>query len=284
MSEISEPVSSGMAGNIRSDVGVETAFAKLTLTLRVTGKRQDGYHLIDATMVLVDLADELEFSIGDGLEIIDERPEVLRSAGGLEEIPIGPDNLVEKALRAIGRWSYVKLTKRIPPGAGLGGGSADAAAVLRWAGMVDLALSASLGADVPFCLVGGRAQVTGIGEILKPLPFEESSYVLLIPPLSVSTAEVFHAWDVLGGPRSSDGNDLEQAAIEVEPRLKLWRDCLAEATRERPTLTGSGSTWFVEGDKSSLGLLDRDYLVIGKSRAALVEVHIVRPLAPLPGI
>ncbi|MCL4313342.1 MAG: 4-(cytidine 5'-diphospho)-2-C-methyl-D-erythritol kinase [Actinobacteria bacterium] len=263
-------------------MSVVTAFAKLTLTLRITGRRQDGYHLIDAMMVLIDLADELEFSVGDGLEVVDERPEVLRRVGGLESIPLGPDNLIDKALRAVGRWSYVRLIKRIPAGAGLGGGSADAAAVLRWAGTSDLALAASLGADVPFCMIGGRAQVSGIGEILKPLPFEESSYVLLIPPLSVSTAEVFHAWDVLGGPTSSGNNDLEQAAFKVEPRLKLWRDCLAEATREQPSLAGSGSTWFVRGDKSSLGLSGRDYLVIGNSRAALMEVHTVKPLVPLP--
>ncbi len=78
--------------------------------------------------------------------------------------------------RRCGRWRpsaarpTVRLTKRIPPGAGLGGGSADAAAVLRWAGVVDdVALAARLGADVPFCVRGGRARVTGIGEVLEPL-------------------------------------------------------------------------------------------------------------------
>ena len=75
-----------------------------------------------------------------------------------------------RALAAVGRRAHVRLDKRIPVGAGLGGGSADAAAVLRWAGCDDLAVAASLGADVPFCLVGGRARVTGIGEVVEPLP------------------------------------------------------------------------------------------------------------------
>ena len=64
----------------------------------------------------------------------------------------------------------MRLEKRIPSGAGLGGGSADAAAVLRWAGVTDLEVAARLGADVPFCLVGGRARVTGVGEAVAPLP------------------------------------------------------------------------------------------------------------------
>jgi 4-diphosphocytidyl-2-C-methyl-D-erythritol kinase len=141
----------------------------------------------------------------------------------------------------------VVVEKRIPAGAGLGGGSADAAAVLRWAGCDDLAVAASLGADVPFCLVGGRARVSGIGEVVEPLPFVERELTLLTPPFGVSSAAVYAEWDRLGGPTGSNGNDLEPAALSVEPRLAEWRDRLGEATGLVPRLAGSGSTWFVDG-------------------------------------
>ena len=209
--------------------------AKLTLSLRVTGVREDGYHLIDAEMVTLDLADELVFTEGDGLEI-----------EGIT-VDAGEDNLVTRALRAVDRTAHVTLTKRIPAGAGLGGGSADAAAVLRWAGCDDLDVAVALGADVPFCLRGGRARVTGIGEVLEPLPFVERTFTLLTPPLHVSTPSVYRAWDDLGGPHADGPNDLEPAALVVEPRLAEWRDRLAEATGQAPILAGSGSTWFVEG-------------------------------------
>jgi len=213
------------------------ALAKLTLSLRVTGKRRDGYHLLDAEMVTVDLADDLEFSDGDGLELL----------GGLHAGPLDDTNLVRRALRAAGRIAYVRLRKRIPPGAGLGGGSADAAAVLRWAGVADTGIAASLGADVPFCLVGGRARVTGIGETVAPLDFEERPFTLITPPLEVSTPAVYRVWDALGGPTADGTNDLEPAALVVEPRLAEWRDRLGEATGRTPRLAGSGATWFVEG-------------------------------------
>ncbi len=210
--------------------------AKLTLSLQVTGVRDDGLHLIDAEMVSLDLHDTLTFSDGDGLEVV-----------GGSDAPPDDDNLVRRALRAVGRTAHVRLDKRIPAGAGLGGGSADAAAVLRWAGCHDLDLAAGIGADVAFCLVGGRAQVTGIGEQVESLAFENRTFTLLTPPVHCSTPAVYRAWDELGGPIGDNGNDLEPAALAVEPQLGRWRDALAEATGRRPRLAGSGSTWFVEG-------------------------------------
>lgn len=212
--------------------------AKLTLTLRITGVEPDGYHLIDAEMVSLDLADELEVSDGDGLEVTGP------AAAG---VPAGEDNLVWRALGAVGRSAHVRLVKRIPAGAGLGGGSSDAAAVLRWAGQDDLAVAASLGADVPFCLIGGRARVQGVGEVVEPLPFVARTYTLVIPPVRVLTPAVYRAWDDLGGPAGDNGNDLEPAALLVAPDLSHWRDGLAEASGQRPRLAGSGGTWFVEG-------------------------------------
>ncbi len=214
--------------------------AKLTLSLRVTGVRADGYHLIDAEMVTLDLADRLTFRAGDHLEVV----------GAGADVPTGPENLVARALRAVGRTAYVQLHKSIPSGAGLGGGSADAACVLRWARVSDLALAASLGADVPFCLVGGRARVQGVGEVVEPLSAEEltgRAWTLLTPPLAVLTSAVYRAWDDLGGPRADGPNDLEPAALVVAPDLARWRDRLGDATGEVPRLAGSGGTWFVEG-------------------------------------
>jgi 4-diphosphocytidyl-2-C-methyl-D-erythritol kinase len=218
-----------------------TAPAKLTLSLRVAGVRPDGYHLIDAEMVTLDLADTLELSDGDALEVVDTT-----SGDGLP-VEVTDDNLVRRALALAGRQAQVRLTKRIPAGAGLGGGSADAAAVLRWAGHTDLLAAARLGADVAFCLVGGRARVGGMGEVVEPLPFVERTLTLWTPPFGCSTPAVYRAWDDLGGPEGDHGNDLEPAALVVEPRLAEWRDRFTEVSGARPRLAGSGSTWFVEG-------------------------------------
>ncbi len=139
------------------------------------------------------------------------------------------------------------LDKRIPAGAGLGGGSADAAAVLRWAGHDDAVEAARIGADVAFCLRGGRARVRGVGERLEPLEPRAITLTLLTPPLHCSTPVVYRTWDELGGPRGDHGNDLEPAALAAYPELAVYRDRLAAATGRRPRLAGSGSTWFVEG-------------------------------------
>lgn len=220
------------------------ALAKLTLTLRITGVRADGYHTLDSEMVTISLADELGFGEGDSLEVVDG-----------PDVPVDDTNLIRRALHAVGRTAAVRVRKRIPMGGGLGGGSADAAAVLRWAGSDDLAIAASLGADIPFCLIGGRARVLGIGEIIEPRPFEARRFTLLTPPLAVSTPAVYRAWDALGGPTNDGPNDLEPAALAVEPRLAEWRDRLGEATGQTPILAGSGATWFVEGTFEGPGLV-----------------------------
>lgn len=221
---------------------VVAARAKLTLSLRVTGVRSDGYHLLDSEMVTLDLADRLTIGPGSGLTVA--------GLGAHGPVPAGEENLVLRALRLLGATAAVHLEKRIPTGAGLGGGSADAAAVLRWGGCSDPVLAARLGADVPFCLVGGRARVRGVGEIVEPLPFAEVAgreYTLLTPPLHVSTVEVYRAWDRLGGPTGDHDNDLEPAALSVEPALARWRDRLGDASGSTPRLAGSGGTWFVPG-------------------------------------
>ncbi|MEM8905250.1 MAG: 4-(cytidine 5'-diphospho)-2-C-methyl-D-erythritol kinase [Actinomycetota bacterium] len=219
---------------------VVLAPAKLTTRLRVTGVRDDGYHLIDAEMTTLDLADTLFIT-----PAVETSLTVRETATGLA-VPAGPDNLVLRALAAAGRTAAVRLDKRIPAGAGLGGGSADAAAILRWAGVDDLGLAARLGADVAFCVVGGRAHVEGIGEIVTPLPPEDHTVTLLTPPFGVSTPAVYRAWDELGGP-AHERNDLTAAALAVHPELSRWRDHLGAMTGAEPVLAGSGGTWFVDG-------------------------------------
>jgi 4-diphosphocytidyl-2-C-methyl-D-erythritol kinase len=215
------------------------AHAKLTLSLHVTGVRRDGFHLIDAEMVTLDLADLLYITRGgNGLEI--EGP----FATGVNS---DENNLVNRALRLCNIDAHVRIDKRIPSGGGLGGGSADAAAILRWATFTDLVAASRLGADIPFCMVGGRAYVHGIGEVITPMEFVAYDITLVIPPLVISTPRVYKAWDDLGGPKANGANDLEQAALVVEPRLAAWRDRISAATGMTPTLAGSGSTWWIFG-------------------------------------
>jgi len=233
--------------------------AKLTRWLRIVGLRADGYHLLETEMASLDLADELEIEDGaEGLELIDEvawvaaGPPAGNTASELADevtagtVPADQANIVAKALAAVGRQARVRLRKRIPAGAGLGGGSSDAAAVLRWAGALDPATAVGLGADVPFCVLGGRARVSGIGDRVEPLVFEDFSVVLVTPALIVSTPEVYRCWDALGGPHGEYGNDLEPAALVVEPRLLRWRDLISAVAGERPCLAGSGGTWYLE--------------------------------------
>jgi 4-diphosphocytidyl-2-C-methyl-D-erythritol kinase len=263
----------------RDGAAVLIAPAKLTTSLRVLGRRADGYHDIDAEMVTVDLVDRL---------VVDPRSacvrvEIVAAPGArADHLATGPENLVSRALSAAGRRAAVRVEKCIPVGGGLGGGSADAAAILRWAGVEDLAVAAALGGDVPFCTVGGRARVGGIGERVTPLPHEHRDFVLLVPPFGVDTGAAYRRWDALApgsvGDRdgsAADRNDLTRAALDVEPRLAAWRDALGEATGRSPALAGSGSTWFVEGSADGLGVLGRDVLVLGRDEGRLIPVRTV---------
>lgn len=281
--------------------------AKLTVSLRVLGRRADGYHELESEMVTLDLCDLLVVDPdGHGVEVVAAPGTRAGSLGG------GADNLVARALGAAGRRAGVRLEKRIPVGGGLGGGSADAAAVLRWAGVTDPAVAARLGADVPFCLAGGRALVGGLGEQVRPLPFEARSFVLLVPPFSVDTAAVYRAWDDLTaghgdaapgrlgtrsghgastaggghctahGSRSTGRNELTDAALAVEPRLASWAEALAAASGQAPVLAGSGSTWWVEGTPEELGLGDHWALRVGREEGRLIPVRTVPAEWPGP--
>ena len=219
---------------------VLSAPAKLTWFLEVTGRRPDGYHELRSEMATLALADELT---------LDESGDYVRVRNPFERpVPEGGDNLVARALALVGRRAGVLIDKLIPAGGGLGGGSADAAAVLRWAGGVDTARALSLGGDVPFCQVGGRALVEGVGERVSPLTFEERTVTLFIPEFGVSTPACYRAYDELreSGWRPSGTNHLEEPARRVEPRLGAVLDWL-RARLGDVRLAGSGSTMFVEG-------------------------------------
>jgi 4-diphosphocytidyl-2C-methyl-D-erythritol kinase len=131
-----------------------------------------------------------------------------------------------------------------------------------------------------------------------PLPYQERRFVLLLPPFGVNTAAVYRAWDELAsagrvegrvggdGSQANDGartNDLEAAALEVEPRLAAWRDRFAQVSGARPVLAGSGSTWFLEGTPSELGTAGRTSLKLGEAEGTLVAVRTVRADYGPPG-
>jgi 4-diphosphocytidyl-2-C-methyl-D-erythritol kinase len=213
--------------------------AKLTWFLEIIGRRDDGYHQLRAEMVTLDFADRLT---------LDEAGDYLRVEGPFSSVPVGPDNLVARALALVGRRAGVTVHKVVPPGGGLGGGSADAGAILRWAGGVGVESALSLGADVPFCQVGGRALVEGVGERVSELDFEERKLTLVLVDFPVDTRAVYAAYDelVARGERPQGRNHLAAAARTVSPRLARTWDWLAATLGERVHLAGSGSTLFVE--------------------------------------
>lgn len=214
--------------------------AKLTLSLKITGVRADGYHLIDALMASLDIADILTIEESDTTTIEVSGPYA-------QGVPTDNSNLVSKALELVGRTAHVHIEKNIPHGGGLGGGSTNAAAILRWAHFEDHLGAARIGADVPFCLTGGRARVTGIGEIIQPEDFIPQDITLIIPPIHVPTPAVYRMWDSLGGPSGDFENDLEPAALAAIADLATWRDAIEAGIGQRPRLAGSGATWFVYG-------------------------------------
>ena len=241
------------------------AEAKLTLALRVTGLLPDGYHALDALVVGVEApADRLTLTdAGTGITARVHGPEA-------DGVPDDAGNLAVRAARGLlpaGAGVHLDLEKHIPAGAGLGGGSADAAAVLRaLRGRPDVdgaridAVAAALGADVPVCLRGGVNRMEGRGEVLTPLPAGPPlDLVVAVPPFGCSTPEVYRAWDALGGPAATRSvaaptgwagiwgpewmNDLEPAAEVVAPGLAAFRGLVERACGRPALLAGSGSAY-----------------------------------------
>jgi 4-diphosphocytidyl-2-C-methyl-D-erythritol kinase len=218
--------------------------AKLTWYLEITGQRDDGYHLIRSEMVTLDFVDLLE---------INESEDFVRLTSPNADVPLDETNLVSRALKLVDRRAGVTIDKVIPTGGGLGGGSADAAAILRWAGGVRPEEALSLGGDVPFCQLGGRALVEGVGEKLTPLAFRSRKVTLIMPDFGVNTGDCYRAYDELlyrGWKPKDDRNHLEKAARLVEPRMARTLDWVRAEIADDVHLAGSGSTMFVIGEVS----------------------------------
>lgn len=247
------------------------ARAKVNLWLNVVGRRADGYHLLDSLVAFTDLADRLEVAPSDGLSLVLEGPEAAAIAGDA-------DNLVLKAARLLAGRAGVApraalhLAKHIPVAAGLGGGSADAAAALH--ALVDLwrvampveelfDIAASLGADVPMCLAGRPALASGVGEILRRAPSLPPCAILLVNPRTpLATPEVFaarcggfsapapvrSAWPDLytfAADLAARGNDLTAAAISLQPAIADVLEVLRRGDGARyAAMSGSGATCF----------------------------------------
>jgi len=241
------------------------ACAKINLSLHVAARDANGLHRIDGIFQSISWVDRLAAATAP--------EDTLRNVGGGEVIA-GWDNLawraVEDVRRAAGSRLGVALAldKSIPAAAGLGGGSADAAAALAVGGHLfgvereELAdLTAALGSDVPFCFTGGTARVGGTGEELRSLPPATGFAVaVVVPPIELATGAVYSKWDELGGPpgetpaesslppslrgHGSLANDLLPAALAVSPALGEWRSELAAGWGRPVLLTGSGPTLF----------------------------------------
>jgi 4-diphosphocytidyl-2-C-methyl-D-erythritol kinase len=246
--------------------GVERAIAnaKVNLALHVQPRRDDGYHPIRGVFQSIDWPDIVGLGPAERDDVVVEGVQV----------PGDVTNLAWRAAEAVRRSAgstepvQVTLRKELPDGAGLGGGSADAAAALilasrRFGVSFDelRRLAPRLGADVPFSLVGGTATVAGVGELIAPLP-DASGFALavVIPDLSLETSLVYTAWDDLGGPEGpvfpADSlppalrdlaplrNDLYPAAVALAPELDDWRAELEAAWGVAAAMTGSGSGLF----------------------------------------
>lgn len=239
------------------------AFAKINLSLRVRARDSSGLHPIRSTVQSIDWADRVVLEAAESDEFV---------VDGIG-VPEDGSNLALRALGAVREASDrvlpVRLTlyKRIPVAAGLGGGSADAAAVLalgaRLHGMEKdhLAVAApALGADVAFCLRGGTALMEGHGEIVTSLPLIEGIYAaVVVPPFRLATADVYRRWDELGGPSGPaigekdlparlrgdpPVNDLFPAAVAVAPELGDWAADLRRRWGIPVAMSGSGPSLF----------------------------------------
>lgn len=257
----------GEAGSAKAD-----APAKINLSLRITGRRDDGYHLLDSLVAFCSIGDRIEASIpAEGLSLSASGP----FAGA---VPMDDGNLALRAARAVTErfglpgGTALTLHKALPVAAGIGGGSADAAAALKavcaiWGLAPDpdalAALALPLGADVPVCLDGRACRMTGIGEVLTPLPKLPAAGILLVNPgVPCPTPDVFRA---RSGPFSAPGgafdpgrdasalaaalakepNDLTDAAIRVCPPVRNVLDRLAELDGALLVrMSGSGATCF----------------------------------------
>jgi 4-diphosphocytidyl-2-C-methyl-D-erythritol kinase len=240
----------------------EFAPAKINLALHVTGRRADGYHLLDSLVVFADVGDRVEATHAPHLSLAITGPQAASLA-------VTDDNLVLRAARAMGATAALILHKVLPVASGIGGGSADAAATLRLlARMTGRPLpgaeaTLALGADVPVCLAGSSLRMRGVGEVITPFAAPKVWAVLANPGVAVPTPDVFRALTrrqnpplppVLPALTTAAGlaafladqrNDLEAAAIALAPAIATCMAALAAQPGCLLTrMSGSGATCF----------------------------------------
>ncbi len=235
--------------------------AKVNLTLHVTGQREDGYHLIDSLAVFADIGDRLRITLPGDHRLTVEGP----MADG---VPVDDGNLVLRAARLTGVRADIVLEKHLPVASGLGGGSGDAAATLRvlagFAGRPVPGDGIALGADLPLCMLGRSARVTGVGDTVAPQPgLPALDAVLVNPKLPVLTSQVFAGLRQKRNPAMPERipsfhgaadlidwlrrqrNDLEAPAIEAEPVIGQVFETLQKTPGCQMTrMSGSGGTCF----------------------------------------
>jgi 4-diphosphocytidyl-2-C-methyl-D-erythritol kinase len=224
------------------------SYAKINWSLRVTGKRDDGFHDLETVFQLISLHDTLTFSVADHLVVTcDDRT-----------IPTDERNLVVKAAHALGVDRVaIHIEKRIPSGGGLGGGSSNAAVTLKTLSqMFGIAgplepIALRLGSDVPFFLVGGTAYATGRGEVITPIADAPRLPLLLVLPRErVSTAEAFRALKHFSPPLGIEAygdmanytNDFEEPVFARFPQLRAHKEKLYALGARWAAMSGSGST------------------------------------------
>ena len=236
---------------------LEHAPAKLNLVLHVTGQREDGYHLLDSLVCFASVGDVFRLAPGPLSLTVDCPFSTVLHAGD--------DNLCLRAARLAGGQAVMRLTKNLPVASGIGGGSADAAAVLRGLEQMGSTLPTGLeqlGADVPVCLASQPARMQGIGEKLTPLPVLPSLHLVLVNPgISLPTPQVFSQMDTRQNPplppipNFPDSaaligwllhtrNDLEAPAIRVAPVISEVILALTQTGATFARMSGSGATCF----------------------------------------
>jgi len=231
--------------------------AKINLTLHVTGLRADGYHLLESLVVFADVGDVVRLEPAPEMALRVTGP----MAGG---VPEDAGNLCWRAAQAFGEPVSIELEKHLPAAAGIGGGSSDAAAVLRGMEQVfDRAFAGdalALGADVPVCLAAEAARMSGIGEVVEPVALPRLHAVLVNPRVEVSTPLVFKALPRKDNPPmgavpnaglaallrwlGESRNDLQDPAISLQPVIARVLTALEQTGAELARMSGSGATCF----------------------------------------
>ncbi len=235
--------------------------AKLNLMLHVTGRRADGYHLLETVFQFIDLNDRLEFRLSDDATI--RRAPGPSPVAEERDLAIAAARLLQQRFE-VGRGVRISVDKRIPLGGGLGGGSSDAATCLLalnrlW--RLDLPLEQlaqiclELGADVPVFVMGRAAWATGVGEKLEPVDLAQPIYVVIDPKVEVSTAEIFAAQELTRNCdpltiraflRGEGGNVCETVVRKRYPQVAEAIDWLAEFAPAR--MSGTGACVFAAFD------------------------------------